>query len=471
MIEAALFPGGGVYFVGWIIGWLAIACLVGWVTSERGRGFALGFWASAIFSPLVGLLVAIAMPSRPKEVAPGSSREQETVSAHVHASAAIARRPKAVATPTTPASQAWDMVQHSVHAGDYADFLDAFRGAPEALSAARHKRQLEEWNSVNMSDQAAVERLLAERPFPALAEKLASSLIGSQLNSSQPNTERLLLEAMQRRQSVANAAAEVKELARSARERQIARQFPGAVWNDEFAGVPLSDMKTISLGQFDMGAGSREKDSNYAEKPAHRVEIIRPFALGVTPVTFSMWDAARVAGAPISTPSDEGWGRGERPVVNVSLRDVRVFIAWLNESLGYEERSAYRLPTEAEWEYACRAGTATPFHFGERALKEFAHYSSTGPLPVGKFPPNQFGLHDMSGSVMEWTADNWSEGYTEKHPRNGDAFYDGSTQYVVRGGGWSAEAFQIRSAARAHFPDDYRYRLIGFRLAKTIAAS
>ena len=174
---------------------------------------------------------------------------------------------------------------------------------------------------------------------------------------------------------------------------------------DGVSGWPSPNMVAIPPGRFLMGEAEGEQKSrdDFLE---HEVHIDYPIALGQHTVTFAEWDAALAAGARLENPSDEGWGRDRRPVVNVSWEDAQAYLAWLNERLGLAGQvSAFRLPSEAEWEYACRAGTTTPYSFGETISRSQAQFSegkfgSAGQtVPVGSFPPNPFGLHDMHGNV------------------------------------------------------------------------
>ena len=161
-------------------------------------------------------------------------------------------------------------------------------------------------------------------------------------------------------------------------------------------------MVTLPAGRFVMGAPEDEEDSEASERPLHEVWVPL-FGIGRCAVTFAQWDAARAAGAALPEAGDEGWGRGDRPVINVSWHDAQAYCAWLNERLGLA--GAYRLPTEAEWEYACRAGTVTAFSFGPTISPEQANYDGNftygggrkgnyrrRTVEVGSLPGNAWGL-------------------------------------------------------------------------------
>ena len=156
-----------------------------------------------------------------------------------------------------------------------------------------------------------------------------------------------------------------------------------------------------------MGSPDNEPGRNSEEGPQRRVTIA-PFAIGKTEVTFAQWDACVSAGGCSRRPADNGWGRGARPVMRVSWEDAQEYVGWLSRQSG----QSYRLPSEAEWEYAARAGTETPFHTGRRISTDQANFagdytyngSSKGQYrgqttPVGSFAANGWGLHDMHGNV------------------------------------------------------------------------
>jgi formylglycine-generating enzyme required for sulfatase activity len=206
------------------------------------------------------------------------------------------------------------------------------------------------------------------------------------------------------------------------------------------------------------------------ERPQHEVTIAKPFAVGKYEVTFAEWDACVAAGG-CPEASDSNWGRGERPVINVSWDDAQQYVAWLSRLTG----KTYRLLSEAEWEYAARAGTTTLYSFGEdeAALDEYAWYhdNSNGKTqPVGKKKPNRFGLHDMHGNVWEWVEDLWHASY-DGAPLDGSAWVEGSrlSSRVLRGGSWDYDPANLRSTVRHWFTkvtrSDYG---LGFRVGRTL---
>ena len=197
-------------------------------------------------------------------------------------------------------------------------------------------------------------------------------------------------------------------------------------------------------------------------------------------MTFAQWDAARAAGAALPEAGDEGLGRGDRPVINVSWHDARAYCAWLNGRLGLN--GVYRLPTEAEWEYACRAGTVTPFSFGPTISPDQANYNGNftygdgrkgtyrqRTVPVASLPANPWGLHEMHGNVFEWVEDAYRNDY-KRAPRAGSQAVqgEGAAPRVLRGGSWGGVPRVLRSAYRGRGIPVVRYNDVGFRLARTL---
>jgi formylglycine-generating enzyme required for sulfatase activity len=226
--------------------------------------------------------------------------------------------------------------------------------------------------------------------------------------------------------------------------------------------------------QFVMGS---EESSD--EQPPHPVDIQRPFAIGQYEVTFKEYDRYLFAtGRKLEDfPRDQGWGRGTRPVIYVSWQDVKGYAKWLSEETGKH----YRLPTEAEWEYAARARTTTPYWWGDDIQqhgKVWANCYNCGSkwdakqtAPVGSFEPNPFGLYDTLGNVWEWVEDCWHGNY-EGAPTDGSAWLeeDGGNcaRRVVRGGSWNYRPWNVRSATRDWSSRDGRNFVQGFRLAQDL---
>lgn len=237
---------------------------------------------------------------------------------------------------------------------------------------------------------------------------------------------------------------------------------PGTLFRDA-ADLPL--MCVVQGGRFTMGAPASEADSVASERPQRQLSIGGSFALGVYTVTFDEWEAAKRNGGVSYAPHDGGFGRGRMPVTNVSHADAQSYVQWLSNKTA----ETYRLPSEAEWEYACRAGSPAPYSFEGPCTAAFANYSVKKPAPVGSFPANRFGLHDMHGNVREWVGDLWHDNYNEA-PGDAITWTSGhGALRVVRGGGWPDAAKFLRSASRGRAGAAERCGFIGFRVAREIS--
>ena len=237
-------------------------------------------------------------------------------------------------------------------------------------------------------------------------------------------------------------------------------------------GIQL-EMLLIPGGTFLMGSADDEPGSYDDEYPQHEVTV-PPVFMSRTPITQAQWRL--VAGYPQvnqDLTSDPSNFKGDtRPVEQVNWNEAQEFCARLSA----RTRRTYRLPTEAEWEYACRAGTTTPFHFGETLSDELANYRATETFgrgipgeyraettDVASFPPNAFGLHDMHGNVWEWCEDDWHDNY-DSAPKDGGAWLDKDKGTLLRGGSWLYGPGDCRSAFRSGESREYRNNNLGFRV-------
>jgi formylglycine-generating enzyme required for sulfatase activity len=227
------------------------------------------------------------------------------------------------------------------------------------------------------------------------------------------------------------------------------------------------EMVEIPAGKFIMGSSDGDSED---EKPAHEVHLDKPIAVGKFEITFAEWDACAADGGCLKNkqPRDEGWGRGRHPVVNVSWNDAKDYITWLSQKAG----KPYRLLSEAEWEYAARAGTTGKYAFGETLGAKQAKFSAGKQgigetAEVGSFPANAWGLHDMHGNVWEWVEDCYAPNY-EGAPADGSPRLDAGcgASRVLRGGSWDYNPEDLRSAVRYRLPLYYRVNEIGFRVAR-----
>lgn len=216
------------------------------------------------------------------------------------------------------------------------------------------------------------------------------------------------------------------------------------------------EMVALPAGRFTMGSPTEELMRSANEGPQREVEVAR-FALSKFEITLGQWQPCVGAGicADLPVPPDDDWFR--RPVTHVTWMDALAYVRWLREQTGFD----YRLPSEAEWEYAARAGTTTRFATGDCISAEQANFDARvvsgdcpqgefrdGALPVGSFPPNAFGLHDMHGNMLEPTRDCWNSDYSGA-PTDGSAWDAGDCgRAPLRGGSWSSSDRELRSAAR-----------------------
>ena len=249
---------------------------------------------------------------------------------------------------------------------------------------------------------------------------------------------------------------------KAAREKELRQQVETGVKE------LTTGMISIPGGTFRMGSLSNRWDREAL--PVHSVRV-SAFKLGKYEVTFAQWDACVAdRGCRGYKPDDRGWGRGNQPVINVSWNDIQGFISWLNGETG----GIYRLPTEAEWEYAARARSTTEYSWGNDIGQNRANCDGCGSewddkqtAPVGSFSANAWGLHDMHGNAFEWVQDCWNDSYASA-PTDGRAWTNGDcSQRVVRGGSWNFGPWTLRSAARLRFTRSDRFGShLGFRLAQ-----
>ncbi|WP_376696161.1 SUMF1/EgtB/PvdO family nonheme iron enzyme [Wenzhouxiangella sp. EGI_FJ10305] len=250
----------------------------------------------------------------------------------------------------------------------------------------------------------------------------------------------------------------------------------------EAIGSPFKDcddcpvMVNIPGGSFLQGSPPGEPLRDTNEDPRRMVDT-PAFAIGQTEVTFTQWDACEAEGGCTHDPGDQGHGRGDRPVINVSWDDAQQYVTWLSDKTGQD----YRLPSESEWEYAARASTSGRFNTGACITSDQANFNATSPatgcptgiqrqetLPVASFGPNAFGLYDTHGNVWEWVQDCWNDNYVGA-PVDGSAWMlGGCDRAVTRGGAFVSSGWTQRSAVR--FPNTRAISsgALGFRLARSV---
>ncbi len=337
------------------------------------------------------------------------------------------------------------------------------KNTQDAAQAAQQK---------SLSQQKTISSLQAQN------ESLSQSLeeVSKQVKQASTNTDEL--KALQ--QYIAKLQQQLKNT-----ENQTSQQTHN---------VLKPEMVSIPAGKFLMGSNKKQDPDAQSNEQPQRIVKLKPFEIGKYEVTFDEYDAFALA-TKRPPPDDEGWGRGRRPAINVSWQDAVDYAAWLSEQTGLK----YRLPTEAEWEYAVRAGTSGVRYWSDEKHKEkepacqyanvldekskslvIKKYSSASDwkgfncgdnypftAPVGEFKPNQWGLHDMMGNVWEWNRDCFVDTY-EGAPVNGSAREKDKCKYrVLRGGSWDSNPQRLRSAYRNWSSPAYRNINIGFRLART----
>ena len=242
---------------------------------------------------------------------------------------------------------------------------------------------------------------------------------------------------------------------------------PGQVFRD---CEDCPEMVVVPAGSFRMGCVSGQDYCYDDEFPVHEVRVAS-FALGRYEVLFEEYDRF-VAATGRESPGDRGWGRGGRPVINVSWEDATAYAEWLSAKTG--ER--YRLPSESEWEYAARAGTTTAYSWGPDIGQNRANCRGCGSrwdgeqtAPAGSFAANAWGLHDMHGNLWEWVEDCWHDSYA-RAPADSSAWTHGGHcgRRVLRGGSWYNDPRDLRSAYRLWYGVEVRLGRVGFRLARTL---
>lgn len=246
-------------------------------------------------------------------------------------------------------------------------------------------------------------------------------------------------------------------------------------FRERLDGSTSFEMMQVPAGHFKMGSPSTEIKRNENEGPQRTVDI-QEFWMGKYPVTQEEWIiVSQFPPVDIELKSNPShFKEGKRPVESISWHEAVEYC----KRLSNHSNRTYRFPTESEWEYACRAGTMAPFHFGETVTTDLANYDGRtkygeGPngeyreqtSDVGNFPPNAFGLCDMHGNVWEWCADHWHNNYKGAYPDDRVWIESGSSKFrVIRGGGWNHSPEYCRSASRIGNTPTDRHSDIGFRV-------
>ena len=345
-------------------------------------------------------------------------------------------------------------------------------GPVDGVFGRRTRAAIGQWQAARGEEPTGYLDAEAAKSLLALGTKLereaaARAELGAQDPDRQTEAESDRERQRQQRETEARARAEA--------DRQRREGQPGTRIRDCEA---CPELAVVPAGSFMMGSPASEWGRFNNEGPQRRVTIAEPFAVGVYEVTFREWDACvSEGGCNGYRPDGWGWGRGGRPVINVSWDDVRAYAKWLSQRTGKH----YRLLSESEWEYVARAGTTGPFHTGSTISSDQANYDSSytygsgqkgryrgQTVQVGTFAPNAFGLHEVHGNVWEWTQDCWNDRYTGA-PTDSRAWETGECERrVLRGGSWGDVPWLLRSADRDKNDSSIRDLKIGFRIARTL---
>ena len=383
-----------------------------------------------------------------------------------------------------------------------AERLAAEQEAAEAEALARQqdeaRRIAEQKSNRQAVEMARLERLQAESEARAEAERWKAEAQKSRADAERTRAamERLAREKQEwQQQAILKKSQPTAQGEASKAKGPAIIQIPttagwvvreGNQWQPKEKPITVSGyqeqlaedvaitMIQIPAGEFQMGSSELEADRRSNEGPKHLVKL-GSFFMGQTAVTQAQWQV--VAGWPkhqLELKDKPSHFQGaNRPVEQVSWQEAEEFCRRLSVRTGRD----YTLPSEAQWEYACRAGTTTPFSFGETLIPDLANYDgnytyASGPMgvyrqkttEVGSFPANGWGLHDMHGNVWEWCLDSWHGTYKGAPPDGSAWTTDGGANRLLRGGSWVIDPAACRSAYRGDFHPDNRFDLIGFRV-------
>jgi formylglycine-generating enzyme required for sulfatase activity len=444
--------------------------------------------------------------------------------AHVStASNSAAPPPPAIPASGTPGARAWALIQNSLDPADYQAFEAHFSGTPEVLLAARHRRQLEAWAQIDKNSPEALKAFLQTRPF----EALAAVVRGSPGPPAQPQPTLGTEATAPKRPSLPVAAALVIsgiilvafagyvlvqpttlppgfEVVQPPREPAALVPSPEGLPDfqafRECEGCP--EMVVLPAGAFMMGSPEWEpsrmmNEDDRAFEGGSPISVALPrFAIGRFEITWEQWDLCVAGGdcEPLDSMDGRAGESDDRPAQGVSWMQAQVFINWLNQQAGVSE---YRLPSEAEWEYAARGGTASSYFWGydpsagcQYMNAGDQHFQATfdlaeevaifacsdgfaGPAPVGSFLPNPFGLFDMAGNVSEWVSDSYQLDLS-RTPRSGLPFIGEGFRggMVTRGGSFMSTPGMLsdrtRSASRGFDPPETADVTRGLRVARSM---
>jgi formylglycine-generating enzyme required for sulfatase activity/serine/threonine protein kinase len=363
-----------------------------------------------------------------------------------------------------------------------ANTLASYRGYLKEWSDGRHRSEAE--SRIASLEQAAAAKRQAEEAARARKALIAATQtelnrlgydVGAADGVLGAPTERAIrsFERWAKRKETGESSDSLLAALKAARSKPM--PAVGDVFRDPLkSGGEGPEVVVLPTGSFKMGSNNGED----SERPVHTVTIGRPIAMMTTEVTWDQWERCVSSGGcngsgPAGAGADEGFGKGNRPVINVDWNDAQAYARWLSDQTG----KRYRLPSEAEWEYAARAGSTTEYSWGNEEGRNKAHcqgcesqWDNKRTAPVGSFSANAWGLHDMHGNVWEWVEDCYQAGYGGA-PTDGSARGHCDWEYhyrVRRGGGWSYNPQYLRSAFRYGYTPSLRDRSSGFRLVQDL---
>jgi len=359
----------------------------------------------------------------------------------------------------------WDSIKNSNYAGDYEAYLKQYpNGKFAALAKSRLDRIRAAGPSAAPSAPAAKPEPKAEaKPAPAPTPPPAAR--SAPPSAPSPSTPPAASNQPRSRAGGAISQGTVTMANEGKETPPPAATKPGEARGGESRDCPQCPvMVTIRPGSFTMGSST----SDPAERPPHHVVVNKPFAIGKFEVTIEQWNACADANVCPRIATNNADAKNA-PVRDISWDDAQQYVGWLSKTTG----KPYRLPTEAEWEYAARGGTSSAFWWGDKMSKGNANckdcgdpWSDAAPANVGSFTANPFGLHDMNGSVWEWVADCWHSSY-KGAPVDGRAWEEPAcTSRVIRGGSWREGASYMVSSTRFKYSTSVRQSQNGFRVAR-----
>lgn len=344
----------------------------------------------------------------------------------------------------------WESIKNSTHASDYEAYLKAYPNGRFAVLA-----------------KARLERLRTSAPAPAAPAPAAAPPATPKVETPPERARSAPAPAREQARRAPAATPPAEPVHPALVTPPPTAKPPAAAALAESTDCPTCPaMIELPRGSFVMGSNSDDP----SERPAHQVSINQPFAIGKYEVTLEQWGACVDAGACPRIASDANAPKNS-PVRDVSWDDAQTYVKWLSKLSG----KPYRLPTEAEWEYANRGGTSSRYWWGDQLVAGRANCKGCGdpwrqeaPANVGSFAPNRFGLYDMNGSVWEWVSDCWHSSY-KGAPADGSAWDD---QYcrvrVIRGGSWRDGVSYMVASTRFKYDASVRYAQNGFRVVKDL---